>query len=58
MQIETLSTELVEKAFHFIANPHREPLPPELQHLQPGHWQVLGHLLASIYAEKRVRLLN
>jgi hypothetical protein len=58
MQIETLTTELVEKAFFFIANPHNEPLPRELQHLQPGHWQALGHLLAAIYAEKRARLLN
>jgi len=58
MQIETLSTELVEKAFCFIANPQSQPLPRELQHLQPGHWQALGQLLAALYAEKRVRLLN
>jgi len=58
MHIETLSTELVEKAFQFIVNPHHEPLPRELQHLQPGHWQALGHLLAAIYAEKKVRMLN
>jgi hypothetical protein len=58
MQIESLSTELVEKAFQFIANPHAKSLPSELQHLQPGHWQALSHLLAAIYAEKEVRLLN
>ncbi|MFN5141379.1 MAG: hypothetical protein ACK5DW_03170, partial [Burkholderiales bacterium] len=58
MQIESLSTELVEKAFQFIANPHGQFPPAELQHLQPGHWQALGHLLATIYAEKQVRLLN
>jgi hypothetical protein len=49
---------LVEKAFQFIANPHGQFPPAELQHLQPGHWQALGHLLATIYAEKQVRLLN
>ena len=55
---QPLSTELVEKAFQFIANPHGQFPPAELQHLQPGHWQALGHLLATIYAEKQVRLLN
>ena len=58
MQIDSLSTDLVEKAFQFIANPHTQTLPSELQHLQPGHWQALSHLLAAIYAEKEVRLLN
>jgi len=58
MQVESLSTELVEKAFQFIANPQAQNLPAELQHLQPGHWQALGHLLAAIYAEKQVRLMN
>ncbi|MFM1938823.1 MAG: hypothetical protein RLY32_565 [Pseudomonadota bacterium] len=48
MQIESLSTELVEKAFQFIANPHGQFPPAELQHLQPGHWQALGHLLATL----------
>ena len=32
MQIESLSTELVEKAFQFIANPHGQFPPAELQH--------------------------
>jgi len=58
MHVESLSTELVEKAFQFIANPQSQMLPAELQHLQPGHWQALGQLLAAIYAEKQVRLLN
>jgi len=58
MQVESLSTELVEKAFQFIANPHSQTLPAELQHLQPGHWQALGHMLAALYAEKQVRLMN